>query len=226
MPFDRRIKHLLEIKDLSQFQVNDVILVTRTEQQKNRRVLQVQYSQRLGVIDDAGIEREIARSLYHLAQDWRDVEIAQSQDEIDAQIANREDWTSLPFVTIDGEDAKDFDDAVYANQTKDGYDLYVAIADVSYYVEPDTTIDQQAKIRGNSVYLPGFVIPMLPERLSNELCSLMPNVNRLALGVKISLDDQANVRSVVPSRVVIRSHARLTYDAVDQMCRKIHSLRT
>ncbi len=217
VPFDRRIKHILEISSFDNLAEEDVILVSRKESQSNRRVLKVELVQRLGKINDPHIEREIARSLFHLAKDWGKVDIKQSQAEIDAQIKHREDWTQLPLVTIDGEDAKDFDDAVYAEKTTSGYELYVAIADVSYYVQPGTMLDQQARIRGNSIYLPGFVIPMLPKQLSNNLCSLMPNVNRLAVGVKISLNAQGDVTNIQPSRVVIKSHARLTYQQAEEM---------
>jgi ribonuclease R len=216
-PFDRRIKHILEVKSFDDLAENDVILVSRKESQSNRRVLKVELTKRLGKISDPHIEREIARSLFHLAKDWGEVDIKQSQEEIDAQLKHREDWTHLPLVTIDGEDAKDFDDAVYAEKTKSGYELYVAIADVSYYVQPGSMLDEQARIRGNSIYLPGFVIPMLPKQLSNHLCSLMPDVNRLAVGVKISLNAQGDVVNIQPSRVVIKSHARLTYQQAEEM---------
>ena len=103
----------------------------------------------------------------------------------------RIDLSSVPFVTIDGEDAKDFDDAVFAQKLLDnsGWKILVSIADVSYFVKSGSYLDKEAKERGNSVYLPNLVIPMLPEELSNELCSLKPNVDRLCLTVDITLNN-------------------------------------
>jgi exoribonuclease R len=107
------------------------------------------------------------------------------------QQAGRADLQDLPFVTIDGEDSKDFDDAVYAEPLeKGGWRLLVAIADVAYYVAEENALDQEALDRGNSVYFPGFVIPMLPEKLSNDLCSLRPNETRGVLAVEIHLTEE------------------------------------
>ena len=101
------------------------------------------------------------------------------------QAGQRIDLRNLPFVTIDGEDAKDYDDAVYCQRHHGkGWTLYVAIADVSHYISVDTALDQEAQQRGNSVYFPGHVIPMLPEDLSNGLCSLKPREDRLVMVVK------------------------------------------
>ncbi len=127
----------------------------------------------------------------------------------------REDWQDLPFVTIDGEDARDFDDAVYGQKLNDRvYQLYVAIADVAHYVLPDDLLDQEAQKRGNSVYFPEKVLPMLPERLSNDLCSLKPMLPRLAIGCSIQIDRQGNVVNFRFAEVIIKSQARLTYDQV------------
>ncbi len=126
----------------------------------------------------------------------------------------REDWQHLPFVTIDGEDAKDFDDAVYGQKTKTGYQLWVAIADVAHYVLAGNLLDQEAQLRGNSVYFPEKVLPMLPEILSNNLCSLKPMLPRLAIGCCIDLDKKGNLLKFRFAEVIIKSHARLTYDQV------------
>lgn len=95
----------------------------------------------------------------------------------------RVDLTSVPLVTIDGDDSEDFDDAVYAERTASGFNLIVAIADVAFYVRPGSALDREAYRRGNSVYLPNMVVPMLPEKLSNDLCSLKPKVERAQLPV-------------------------------------------
>jgi ribonuclease R len=125
-----------------------------------------------------------------------------------------QDLRSLPFVTIDGEHTQDFDDAVYAEKTEDGYVVYVAIADVSHYVKPGSALDQCAKKRGTSVYLPGKTVPMLPEAISNGLCSLVPGKDRLVVVTKMALDAMGTVSAVKVFRAVIRSAQRLTYSEV------------
>jgi ribonuclease R len=132
------------------------------------------------------------------------------------EIAGRVDLRDTPLVTIDGEDARDFDDAVFAEPTKSGFRLIVAIADVSHYVRPETALDAEAYKRSTSVYFPGFVVPMLPETLSNGICSLNPDVERLCMVCDMQLDFDG---VVIKSRfypAVMRSHARLTYTKVWQ----------
>lgn len=133
---------------------------------------------------------------------------------------NREDWRHLPFVTIDGNDAKDFDDALYVERKKDGYDVYVAIADVSHYVTPGSDLDKEASNRSTSVYFPGHVVPMLPKVLSNDLCSLVPHQDRYVMGVKACLDLKGHVQSYTLHEAVIHSHARLTYEQVETFIKK------
>jgi len=131
--------------------------------------------------------------------------------------AERVDLTDRPFVTIDGITAKDFDDAVYVERHENGsFDLYVAIADVSHYVRPGTAIDEEAAVRGVSVYFPRYVIPMLPEILSNELCSLKPDVLRYSLVCQIQYNAKGLREGYKFYGAVIRSHARLTYDQVQR----------
>ena len=130
---------------------------------------------------------------------------------------NRTDLTRLPLVTIDGETAKDFDDAVYCEPGEDGFRLVVAIADVSHYVNHGDALDQEARARGNSVYFPRRVIPMLPEKLSNGLCSLNPKVQRLAMVCDMQVDARGEIGSYRFYPAVFRSHARLTYTEVAAM---------
>ncbi|MFQ5355478.1 MAG: ribonuclease R [Mariprofundaceae bacterium] len=127
---------------------------------------------------------------------------------------DRLDLTHLPFVTIDGEDAKDFDDAICVIPRGDGFELWVAIADVGHYVQPDSAIDKEARQRGNSFYFPDRVIPMLPEVLSNGICSLKPDVERLAMTIRMRFDAGGRRRAVHISEALIRSRARLTYTQV------------
>src|SRR3990167_2959666 len=125
------------------------------------------------------------------------------------------DWRGYDFVTIDGEDARDFDDAVYATTRRGGgFTLYVAIADVAHYVRLGSELDKEAERRGNSVYFPSRVIPMLPEGLSNELCSLKPAVDRLVLGCEMRISKQGDIQSHRFCEAVIHSRARLTYTQV------------
>lgn len=133
---------------------------------------------------------------------------------------NREDWRHLPFVTIDGNDAKDFDDALYVEHKANGYDVYVAIADVSHYVTPGSDLDKEARNRSTSVYFPGCVVPMLPEVLSNDLCSLVPHQDRYVMGVKVCLDLKGHVESYTLHEAIIHSHARLTYEQVETFIQK------
>jgi ribonuclease R len=129
-----------------------------------------------------------------------------------ADFQGREDLRELPLVTIDGEDAKDFDDAVFAAPVRGGWRLVVAIADVSHYVRNGDELDLEARERATSVYFPDRVIPMLPENLSNHLCSLMPRVERLAFVCDMHVSKQGKPSKARFYEAVIRSHARLTYD--------------
>lgn len=139
---------------------------------------------------------------------------------LQSELAGRTNICHLPLVTIDGESARDFDDAVYCERDGTGYKLYVAIADVSHYVRPGDALDQEALNRGNSVYFPRRVIPMLPEVLSNGLCSLNPEVERLCVACEMNLDSAGNFRSYDFYPSVMYSHARLTYTEVAAMIEK------
>jgi ribonuclease R len=131
-----------------------------------------------------------------------------------ATAASRVDLRSTPLVTIDGEDAKDFDDAVWCEPNRDGFRLIVAIADVSSYVKPGTALDDEAQLRATSVYFPGFVVPMLPETLSNGICSLMPKVDRLCFVCDMQVHRDGTVGDTRFYEAVMNSHARLTYTEV------------
>ncbi|MHB1543641.1 MAG: ribonuclease R [Gammaproteobacteria bacterium] len=133
---------------------------------------------------------------------------------------DRRDLRRIPLVTIDGEDAHDFDDAVFAEQTKRGFHLIVAIADVSAYVRSGTALDREAQRRGTSAYFPDRVIPMLPERLSNDLCSLKPSEDRFAYVADLELDAHGKPRHSAFYPAVIHSHARLVYEEVAEALEK------
>jgi len=131
-----------------------------------------------------------------------------------SMIGERVDLRATPLVTIDGEDAKDFDDAVYCEPNRQGFRLVVAIADVSHYVRPGTPLDEEAQKRATSVYFPGFVVPMLPETLSNGICSLNPRVDRMCFVCDMQVDHEGEVVRSKFYEAVMNSHARLTYTQV------------
>jgi ribonuclease R len=168
-----------------------------------------------------GMEIEMAIRSHELPYLWPD-EVLEESEKIGEEVSEaskkgRVDLRDLPLVTIDGEDARDFDDAVYCKKTKNGWKLLVAIADVSHYVKVGSPLDIEAKARGNSVYFPSNVIPMLPESLSNGLCSLNPNVDRLCMVGELYIDHEGKVFRSRFFEAVIRSHARLTYDEVSEI---------
>ncbi len=186
----------------------------------------------LGERDEFGVDVEMVIRKYHLPHRFPPgvLDEAESASQIvsEADRAGRADFRSLPIVTIDGETAKDFDDAVYVERKPGGnYLLQVHIADVARYVRPGTAIDREARLRGTSVYFPDRAVPMLPLELSNGICSLNPHVERLVMSVLMEIDA---VGRVVESRIVpgvIRSRERMTYTAVhavlsgdDEACRK------
>ncbi len=169
----------------------------------------------LGEAMSAGMEIEIATRAHGLSFTWPEgVEAAAKSLGKTVHLRDKEDRTDLRdlnFVTIDGEDAKDFDDAVFCKQKGDGWALYVAIADVAHYVKPGKPLDEEAAKRGNSVYFPSKVIPMLPEGLSNGLCSLKPKVDRLCMVCDMRLDGNGEILRYRFYEAVIHSQARLTY---------------
>ncbi len=169
----------------------------------------------------AGMEIDIAIRAHELPQEWPrtvDDEIKGLKPEVlEEDKVGREDIRHLPLVTIDGEDARDFDDAVYCEPHGKGWRLLVAIADVSHYVQPGSALDAEGRNRGNSVYFPGRVIPMLPEVLSNGLCSLNPDVDRLCMVCEMFITPQGGVRKHRFFEGVMRSHARLTYTEMAAM---------
>lgn len=162
----------------------------------------------------------IAAHLQQLPMMFSDAALAEAEKaEPPVLSADREDLRDLPLVTIDGEDARDFDDAVFAepDETREGgFHLVVAIADVAHYVTLFSALDADAMRRGNSVYFPDRVLPMLPERLSNGLCSLKPGEDRYCLAVHLRIDAGGNIRKYRFTRGLMRSHARLTYTQVEQ----------
>src|SRR5258706_15521730 len=173
----------------------------------------------LGYEDDFGVDVEIVIRKHHIPHVFPP-EVLQEAQEIHAtvahkEIARRHDYRELPIVTIDGETARDFDDAAYARVLENGnFELQVHIADVAQYVTEDSELDDEARLRGTSVYFPDRAVPMLPLELSTDICSLRPNVERLVLSCVMEIDRAGEVVSYDIHEGVIRSAARMTYNNV------------
>ena len=167
---------------------------------------------------DPGLEIDVAIRAHGIPWEWPDEVLREAgalgEEPAEADKAHRVDLRNVPFVTIDGEDARDFDDAVWCEEAPDGFRLRVAIADVSHYVPVGSALDEEASIRGNSVYFPERVVPMFPEVLSNGLCSLKPEVDRLAMVCDMQIDRSGQLQGYTFYEAVIHSHARLTYTDV------------
>ncbi|MEX3957366.1 ribonuclease R [Trinickia sp. EG282A] len=222
-PEDKRIAHdILVTQNVKKAKVGQVVVAELTDfpsrhSQPLGRVIEV-----LGDIDDPGMEIEIAVRKYGVPHEFSPDALAESAklpDEVRlADLRHRVDLRDVPLVTIDGEDARDFDDAVYCEPMKvgrvDGFRLIVAIADVSHYVQPETALDIDAIERSTSVYFPRRVIPMLPEKLSNGLCSLNPQVDRCVLVCDMVITGRGEIKGYQFYPGVMHSAARLTYTEV------------
>jgi len=166
---------------------------------------------------------------FNLNENWNK-DIIQDIKLFENKKFNRESYKrinlkELDFVTIDGEDAKDFDDAVYCEKSENNWKLFVAIADVAHYVEENSNIDKEAKKRGTSVYFPNYVIPMLPEILSNNLCSLRPNEDKYTIVSEILIGNDGQIKSYKFYNALIQSSARLTYSQVDEFLKNSEAIK-
>ncbi len=219
VPDDSRINMDIQIHPADQAGALDgqIVSVKLTTHPFEKRQMRGAVVEVLGDEMAPGMESEIAIRKHSIPYEWPSevVEEAikiESIPESTAYSEQRKDLRDIALVTIDGADARDFDDAVFAEPTGKGWRLIVAIADVSHYVKPDCALDSNALARGNSVYFPNRVIPMLPEQLSNGLCSLNPDVDRMVLTCEMRLDALGVVSEFIFYEAVIRSHARLTYE--------------
>ncbi|PKU21474.1 ribonuclease R [Telmatospirillum siberiense] len=173
--------------------------------------------ERLGSMDNPRTVSLVAIQTHDIPNEFTEEVIAQADAALAAPLENRTDLRMIPLVTIDGEDARDFDDAVWAEALEDGgWHILVAIADVAWYVRPGDALDHEAFKRGNSVYFPDRVVPMLPEALSNGWCSLKPDEDRPCMAVHIWLDADGHKRRHEFVRGLMRSKARLTYERVQR----------
>ena len=220
VPDDPRINQdiLIPLKNTSGARPGQIVVAEILQQPGERQPPVGQVVEILGKSVAPGMATEVAIRNFGLPFEWpagvEEAAAAFGDSVSDSMTKGRKDLRELPMVTIDGADARDFDDAVYAQRRKDGWRLVVAIADVSSYVKPGSALDQEAELRATSVYFPGRVIPMLPEALSNGLCSLKPDVDRLCLVCDMSIDNSGNVTRSRFEAAVMRSQARLTYEQV------------
>lgn len=232
-PINRRLAQEVRITDLNGLtpvtgdHVRGVITQYPTPAHPGQR-LQIRLEEIIATPDAPGMEVEVALRSYEIPFVWPEAVLEAAQklpaEVTEDEILGRVDMRDMPFVTIDGEDARDFDDAIYVARRKHGgWRLVVAIADVSHYVKPSSSIDQEANLRGTSVYFPNRVVPMLPTALSNGICSLNPNVDRLTLYCDMQISANGRVTGFRFGEGVIRSHARLTYEQVGALLEKPES---
>ena len=224
-PDDVRLRTdiLVDASELKGATINQIVVVALTEYGNQYALPMGRVVEVLGNADDAGMEIEIAVRKFdvpHVFSEATERQTAQLPDTVlESDLKGRVDLRDVPLVTIDGEDARDFDDAVYCEPIKSGrkttgYRLIVAIADVSHYVQDKTPLNEDAILRSTSVYFPRRVIPMLPEKLSNGLCSLNPHVDRLCMVADMVLDLDGHVTAYQFYPAVMHSQARLTYTQV------------
>ena len=213
VPDDPRLQHDVYVQPRGN--VGDKVVV-KLEAWESRHVNpEGQIIEVLGPAGAQGIDMLSIVRKYQLPENFPvevDREAGRFSEEVSREeIARREDIRAMPVVTIDPDDAKDFDDAIHVERIAQGWRLGVHIADVSHYVQPGTLLDKEARERGNSTYLADRVIPMLPERLSNGICSLKAGVDRLTFSAFIDFDERGKIRQARFARTVIRSAARMTY---------------
>ncbi|WP_275723070.1 ribonuclease R [Vibrio furnissii] len=210
--------------------MGNVVVIEITDRGGRNRGMMGKVVEVLGENMAPGMETQIAIRTHQIPHVWpQEVEqqITGLGEEVPEEAKQgRVDLRALPLVTIDGEDARDFDDAVFSEAKKGGgWRLWVAIADVSYYVRPNSALDKEAINRGNSVYFPSQVVPMLPEVLSNGLCSLNPQVDRLCMVCEMTISDKGKLSGYKHYEAVMNSHARLTYNKVHDILEGDEELR-
>ncbi len=223
LPYDPRIDAIVRIASGKTHgaREGEIVEARLTSFPDARRIAQGVVEERLGFLGEPGVDIEIVLRSHNLPHRFPEPVVAESEafpEEVrESDFAGRRDFRNARIVTIDGETAKDFDDAVQVERTATGYRLGVHIADVSHYVVEGTALDDEARSRGTSVYFPGRVLPMLPERLSNGLCSLNPRVDRLVLSALLDLDSNGRVEKADFVKGVIRSGHRMTYTEVARL---------
>ena len=210
---------LVHKKDSRGAKNGEAVVVEISNFKTDRRNPEGRIIEVLGDPEDIKVQNEIVIRKHNLPHAFSEQALNEAQQFPDTlpEIGDRLDLQDIPHVTIDGETARDFDDAVALEKTSKGFRLYVSIADVSYYVKTGSTLDQEAYQRGTSVYFPSMVLPMLPERLSNNLCSLVPNEPRPTFTAIMEFDQSGKRIAKRFSKSIIKSHHRLTYTIVKKI---------
>ncbi|MGC6404476.1 MAG: ribonuclease R [Candidatus Comchoanobacterales bacterium] len=220
VPLDKRLPNRISLeKPKKSVQHGELIAAKITQYPHKRLRMSAQLHEIIGGFDQTRVEHRLVMQQFNWSDSWsKDIEkelkgLSQPQSIPEDRI----DWTDKAFVTIDGCDARDYDDAVYVSKVDNGWMLHVAIADVSHYVSIGSALDKEAMNRATSVYLPGKMIPMLPETLSCDLCSLKEKVLRYAMGISLHISLKGEISRVFLGPVVIQVRQRLTYKAVNAM---------
>lgn len=220
VPFDRRMNQEVFIPDGLEngAKDNEYVRAEITQRSRTNTMLVGKVVELIGRVENIGIDRIIVENQFGIRTEFgKDVikEAASVAKKLSKpEIDGREDYRKQRLVTIDGEDARDFDDAVSLEKTESGWNLYVHIADVSEYVKEESKLDREAYLRACSVYFPEIAVPMLPQKISNEACSLTPGIPHLAITCKMSIDSSGELIDAVFSKSIIQSSARLTYTQV------------
>jgi ribonuclease R len=219
---DRRIKHNIKISEMiegcedNQVVIVEILTSPTLESEATGKVIEI-----IGGFLDEGVEVDSALYRHQIPNDFSEA-AANEAGKLPSKVLakdkkGRTDVTHIPLITIDGEDSRDFDDAVFAEPSDRGWKLYVAIADVSHYISEGSALDLDAIERGNSVYFPHRVVPMLPEVISNGLCSLNPDLERLCMICEMNMDSLGELLDYQFYPAVMLSHARLTYTQVNEV---------
>ena len=219
---DRRIKHNIKISEMiegcedNQVVIVEILTSPTLESEATGKVIEI-----IGGFLDKGVEVDSALYRHQIPNDFSEA-AANEAGKLPSKVLakdkkGRTDVTHIPLITIDGEDSRDFDDAVFAEPSDRGWKLYVAIADVSHYISEGSALDLDAIERGNSVYFPHRVVPMLPEVISNGLCSLNPDLERLCMICEMNMDSLGELLDYQFYPAVMLSHARLTYTQVNEV---------
>ena len=208
---DKRVRDEFLLTDLAGAKPNDLVRARVSHLRRAGRAL-AEVVEVIGPADGPRAPSAIAIAEQDIPVDFPEAALAEAAAAMPPDAATHVDLRAVPFVTSDGADARDFDDAVFAAPEGDGFTLMVGIADVAWYVRPGSVLDRAAGERGNSVYFPDRVVPMLPERLSNDLCSLRPDEDKAAMVCTIVIDGDGRMRDHRFERALIRSTARLTYE--------------
>ncbi len=219
---DKRIKHNIKITEMiegcedNQVVIVEILTSPTLESEATGKVIEI-----IGGFLDEGVEVDSALYRHQIPKDFSEA-AANEAGKLPSKVLakdkkGRTDVTHIPLITIDGEDSRDFDDAVFAEPSDRGWKLYVAIADVSHYISEGSALDLDAIERGNSVYFPHRVVPMLPEVISNGLCSLNPDLERLCMICEMNMDSLGELLDYQFYPAVMLSHARLTYTQVNEV---------